>query len=119
MKWYSKELQNLDDPKDEDYPQARWNISPMLLHDVILMEVRSYTMKYKAFKKREKELLMIGLRAQINELQDSNELMDTEKLEVLKRCLQDVIDNDNKEAAVQIIVIYHLEEEKLIRFFVL
>ena len=72
MKQYSQQLWNLDDPKYEDYPQARWDISPVLLHDVVLMEVRSYTMKYKALKKMIKELLMIGHRAQIDELQDSN-----------------------------------------------
>ena len=52
MKRYSKHLQNLDDLKDEDYPQAKWDISPVLLHDTILMEVRSFSMKYKAFKKK-------------------------------------------------------------------
>ena len=41
MKQYSQHLQNLEDQKDEDYLQAKWDISPILLHDVILMEVRS------------------------------------------------------------------------------
>ena len=54
MKRYSKHLQSLDDLKDEDYPQAEWDISPVLLHDTILMEVRSFSLKYKGFTKKEK-----------------------------------------------------------------
>ena len=45
MKRYSQQLQNLEDLKDEDYPQEKWNIRSVLLHELILMELRSYTMK--------------------------------------------------------------------------
>ena len=57
-------------------------------------------MKYKAFKKRERELLANGINSQIDEIQDSNAEEDIEKIKVLKRYLQDIIDHKNNEAAV-------------------
>ena len=56
------------------------------------MEVRSYSMKYKVFRKSEKELLLNGLRAKIDEIQESNAEADVVKLEALKKVMQDVID---------------------------
>ena len=38
-------------------------------------------------------------------------------IEKLKKCLQDVMDNEDKEAAVQMLAKYHLEGEKLTKSF--
>ena len=81
------------------------------------MEARNYTMKYKAYKKREREMLANGLKAQINEIQDSNEEEDVNKLEMLIKCLQDPIDHEDTKAAIQMLAKYHLQGEKPTKFF--
>ena len=44
------------EPTREEYAEAEFDISKTLLHDVILLEVRAFVMKYQANKKRmEKE----------------------------------------------------------------
>ena len=48
------------------------------------MEARSYTMKYKAYKKKEAERLIIGLKSQMEDIQDYNEEKDIAKLGLLK-----------------------------------
>ena len=65
-------------------------------------------MKYKAFKKCEKELLLNGLRAQIDEIQKSNKEYDVVKLDAFKKVMQDVIDSEDMEAAVQMLAKYNL-----------
>ena len=52
MKQYSEELRNIEDPSIEQYCDAKSDISNTLLHDVILMEVRSMTLRFEACKKR-------------------------------------------------------------------
>ena len=66
MKRYSHQIQELDDPQDADCAQAKWDITPILLHNSLLMEAGSYTMKYKAYKKKEREMLMNGMKRQID-----------------------------------------------------
>ena len=46
MKQYSEELKNIEDPSTEQYCDAKLDISNTLLHDVILMEVRSMTLRF-------------------------------------------------------------------------
>ena len=104
MKWYSSHLQSLD----KDYPDAEWDISPLLLHDTILMEIRSFTLKYKAFKKKEKELMLKNLREQLDDIQNSNESDDITKLKMLKKVIQDVGDSDDMEKATQLLAWYNL-----------
>ena len=54
---YSKHLRQLklhDSPSNEQYCNAPFDISFTLLHDVTLMEARSFTMKYEALKRKRK-----------------------------------------------------------------
>ena len=74
-------------------------------------------MKYKALKKREKELLLNGLKVKIYKIQDLNAEVDIEKLEALKKVMQDVIDSDDMESAMQMLAKYNLEGEKPTWFF--
>ena len=39
----------------EEYSDAEFDISNSLLHDVILLEVRSFVMRYKAIKRRKEK----------------------------------------------------------------
>ena len=55
MLQYSVQLRNIkknSEPTQEEYAEAEFDISKTLLHDVVLMEVRSYVMKYQANKRR-------------------------------------------------------------------
>ena len=87
MKRYSSELQNLENQKDKHFAQAARDISLVLLHDVILLEANSYSMKYTASKKREAERIINELNIQIKDIQDSNEEEDVTKLGLLKEFL--------------------------------
>ena len=89
------------------------------MYDILLMEARSYTMKYKAYKKKEREMLTNGLKRQIEGIQDSNEEEDMTKLEMLKKFLQDLIDYENNEAAMLMLTKHHLEGEKPTKLFTL
>ena len=59
-----------------------------------------------SIKKCEKELLLNGLRAQIDEIQESNAEADIMNLEDLKKVVQYVIDRDDMEAAIQMLAKY-------------
>ena len=85
MELYYLQLQNIEEPKDKDYDQAKLEIAPMLLYDILLRETRSYTMKYNAFKKRKTERLTNELKRQIEEIQDSKEEEDIAKLGLLNK----------------------------------
>ena len=89
----------------------------VLLHNVLLMEGRSYTMKYKAYKKKEREMLTNGRKGQIEEIQDSNKEEDVTKLKMLKKCLQDLIDHEDNDAVMKMLDKHHLEGEKPTKFF--
>ena len=52
MERYSSELQNLENPKDEHFAKASFDIIPVLLHNIILLKVTSYTRKYKVYEER-------------------------------------------------------------------
>ena len=103
MERYSIELQNLENPKDEQQTQVAFDIISLLLHNIFLLEVRSYTLKYKAYKKIESERTVNGLNNQIEKLQDYDKEDYIPKLELLKKCLQDVHDQDDNEAAMKVI----------------
>ena len=44
----------MQEPTNDQYTSAEFYISYSLLHNIVLMEVRSFVMKYKAKKRREK-----------------------------------------------------------------
>ena len=59
------------EPTQEEYAEAEFDISNTLLHDVILLEVRVFVMKFQANKRRmEKEKTNL-LESEIDKLQNS------------------------------------------------
>ena len=55
-----------------------------------MLEARAYTMKYTAKKRREEECIERSLQAKIDEIQDSVGIYDVDRLENLKKCLDDL-----------------------------
>ena len=72
MKQYSEELRNIAEPFNEQYCEAKADISSTFLHDVILMEVGSMTLGYEARKKREQRKKMARIGKRIDKTQNSN-----------------------------------------------
>ena len=62
---YSTVLQE-DNHEVETCAHANFDKNPCLMLDVILIEVRSYTMRYTACKRREENRLIQGIKAQIH-----------------------------------------------------
>ena len=117
MKRYSSQLQNTKDPKDDNFAQSSWDISNTLLHDTILLEACSYSMKYKAYKAREREMTIRNLRQQIDEVQDSKAEDDIQRLQLLTKAVQDLEDSDELESVTQMLAKYNLEGERPTRLF--
>ena len=59
------------DPTGEQYADTNFDISNTLLHDVILLEVRAFVMKYEAAKKRKEKEKTSNLESEIDKLQNS------------------------------------------------
>ena len=57
MERYFSELRNCENPSMDTYAQATFDISHTLLHDVILMEARAYTLKFRAQNEKEDECI--------------------------------------------------------------
>ena len=69
---YSGHLRQLElstIPSNEQYCNAPYDLNYSLLHDVVLMEVRSYTMKYEAIKRRNKKDEKDRLENEIDKIQ--------------------------------------------------
>ena len=54
------------------------------MHDVVLMEVRSYTMKYQADEKRKEKEKMEKIGSEIDSIQNSMDEKDIERINLLK-----------------------------------
>ena len=93
MKMYSPDLEKYKDPDKETCSAAKFKIGHTLLHDVILLEARVFTMKYSANKRREEESIKRSLQAKIYMIQDSVGINDAERLGNLKKCLEDLENN--------------------------
>ena len=61
------------EPTNVQYADASFDISNSLLHDVILLEVRPFVMKFEAAKKRKANERTSNLESEIDKLQDSQE----------------------------------------------
>ena len=112
MMQYSEELKNIVEPTNEQYCEANADISNTLLHDVILMEVRSMTLNYEAGKKRENCEQMARIEKRIDEIQNSNREEDNLELEKCKKELQDLVDEGDMEEARKSLAKYNLEGER-------
>ena len=74
-------------------------------------------MKYKAFRKRERNMTIRNLRQQIDKVQDSKEDDDIQRFQLLTKVVQDIEDSDEMESTTQMLAKYNLEGERPTRFF--
>ena len=90
MKIYSTKLKELNNPTVEQCTMDDFDINYMLLHDVILMDVQAYTIKFVEKKKQEEQKTKRKLEEKIDKIQDTTDEDDIEELETLKQCLNDI-----------------------------
>ena len=84
MSAYSDRLKEMVNPTAEQCATAEFDISHTLLHDVILTEVRAYTMKFVAGMKRKDQLEKRILEERIDKIQNSDDVNKCKELEELK-----------------------------------
>ena len=99
MKAYSSRLNKIHNPSAEQCTTAEFDMSYTLLHDVILMEVRAYTMKFVAEQKREEQQMKRTLEERIDKIQNSVGIDDSDEMEELKQCVEDINNKEDEEAA--------------------
>ena len=107
---YSEQYKNCDItnyPPDNEISLATPEISYILLHDVILMNVRAYAMKYQAKLKREAIERSEKINEAIEELANSDDPEDITKVNLLKEEAQE-IEDERETTAVKM----QLEGEK-------
>ena len=87
-----KHCRATDYPSDQEIPSITSEISSTLLHNVILMNCRAYTMKYQA--ERKKEMIKKGkmINYKIEELINSEDPDDMRKVNILKEEAQELED---------------------------
>ena len=105
------------EPTWEDYAEAELDISKTLLHDVILLEVMAFVMKYHANKKRMEKEKTDLLESKIDKLQNSQEEEDIERVNNMKKELQEIEDEKDMTNAKRYFVKNQLEGERPTRFF--
>ena len=101
----------------KQYAEAESDISYTLLHDVILLEARSFAMKYQAGKEREEIKKKEEIESEIDRLQNSDKENDIERVNVLKEEVQKMEDERDMESARRFLAKYQLEGEKPTNFF--
>ena len=75
-----------------------FDIGCSLLHNVILLKVKAYIMKYKAMMKRKAKEKINNLESEIDKLQNSNDEEDMKRVESLKEELQNTEDESELES---------------------
>ena len=116
IKQYSKEINSNDPPNQEPAPHP-FLISNTLLHDVLLLESRSYTLKYAANQKERMLRRTKELNRRIDKKSDSVDPEDMEMVNLVKQEVQDLDDEREMSIARKSFVKMQLEGEKLTRFF--
>ena len=97
----------IQEPTNDQYASAEFEIGYSLLHDVVLMEVRLFVMKYEAKKRREE-----------NEKKESIESeIDKTRIDELKEELQKIDDECDLESARRYFTKNNLEGERPTKFF--
>ena len=92
-------------------------ISHTLLHDVILLEARAYSLKYAANMKRKMLKRTEELNNLIEQKINSDATEDIDMVEVLKQEVQDIEDKRDMAAARKYFTKMQLEGEKPTKFF--
>ena len=101
----------------EEFADAEFDISKTLLHDVILMEVRSFTMKYQAGERRKEKEKMEKIESEIDSIQNSTNEKDVERVNILKEELQELEDQKDIMNARKYLAKNQLEGERPTKFF--
>ena len=91
IKQYSKET-NTNNPLNQEPTPHPFLISNILLHDILLLESRSYTLKYAANQKTKMLRKVKELNQRIDEKSDSVEPEDIEMVNLIKQEVQDIED---------------------------
>ena len=93
MLQYSGQLRRsrmTSEPTPKEYADAEFDISNTILHNVILLEVRAFVMKYQAIKRRKEKEETSKLESEIDRLQNSQDEEDIEQVRKMKKELQDI-----------------------------
>ena len=120
MLQYSRQLRlnkMISEPTCEQYADANFDISNSFIHDVILLEVRAFVMKYEASKKRKEKERMSNLESEIYMLQNSQAEEDIKRVNNMKEELQNIEDKREWISARRYFVKNQLEGERPTRFF--
>ena len=96
----------------EEFADAEFDISKTLLHDVILMEVRSFVMKYQAGERRKEKEKMRKLESEIDSMQNSVDKDEVERVNILKKELQGLKDQKDMINARRYLAKNQLEGER-------
>ena len=74
-------------------------------------------MKYTENKRKEEESIKHNLQAKIDEIQDLVDIDDGDRLENLKKCLDDLERKEQEESALKLLAKYNIEGERPTKFF--
>ena len=107
----------ISEPTCEQYADTNFYISNSLLHDVILLEVRAFVMKYEATKKRKEKERMSNLEREIDKLQKPQAEEDIKRVNNMKEELQNIEDERELISARRYFAKNQLEGERPTRFF--
>ena len=116
IKQYSKSNINYNSPSQEQ-ALSPFLISNTLLHDVLLLESRSHTLKYAANQKRKLLKKTEELNKKIDEKAGSIKPEDIEMVNFLKLEVQNIEDEKDMAAARKSFVRMQLEGEKPTKYF--
>ena len=116
IKQYSSSKTNYNPPSQEQ-TLPPFLISNSLLHDVLLLESRSYTLKYAANQKSKLLKKIEELNMKIDEKARSIKPKDIEMVNVLKFEVQNIEDEKDMSAARKSFVRMQLEGEKPSKYF--
>ena len=87
------------EPTNEQCASAKFDISFSLLHDIILLEVRFFVMKYETMKRKKSKEMIDNLESEIDKIQNSPKKEDRARVENLKEEFQKVEDEREIEEA--------------------
>ena len=107
----TKSLGDSPELGDQESASRPLLISHTLLHDVLLLEVRTYTLKYAANVKRKMLKKTEDLNNLIEQKANSSEPEDIEMVEVLKQDFKDIADERDMAIARKYFVNLQLEGE--------
>ena len=95
MSCYSDRLKEMIYSTAEQCATAEFNISNTVLHDVILMDVHAYTMKFVAEIKRKRQHERNTLEARIDQIQNSEDPNVECELNELKEKVENMNDKED------------------------